>query len=256
MKQILYSILLAIGSSIDNFTVGFSLGFKTNSSSNNNHESPTQQKHLQNLCISFANAMGALAACLGGVQLIDVMETHLFISFHFFGGEEKDSESSRKNVNLASLLAGMAFAYLSFYEMKSISSSHEHNNTETTKKNDDAIIEQRKEKKLLNNNASNYNSNNTNNMKDIAKLAIPMTLNNLAGGVAGGAAGLSPYWTAFSAFIASFLMMDVGYRIGQMIGASSRGSSNDDDNNNGNANILASCIFGLLAISQFWECFS
>lgn len=183
--------------------------------------------------------MGALAACLGGVQLIDVMETHLFLSFHFFGGEEKDSESSRKNVNLASLLAGMAFAYLSFYEMKSISSSHEHNNTETTKKNDDAII-----------------SNNTNNMKDIAKLAIPMTLNNLAGGVAGGAAGLSPYWTAFSAFIASFLMMDVGYRIGQMIGASSRGSSNDDNNNNGNANILASCIFGLLAISQFWECFS
>lgn len=46
------------------------------------------------------------------------------------------------------------------------------------------------------------------------EIALPMTLNNLAGGVAGGAAGLSPWITAAYALIASFLTMAAGNWIG------------------------------------------
>lgn len=46
-------------------------------------------------------------------------------------------------------------------------------------------------------------------------LALPMTLNNLAGGVAGGATGMISGWMAFFyAFLASFVAMASGYQIG------------------------------------------
>jgi putative Mn2+ efflux pump MntP len=46
------------------------------------------------------------------------------------------------------------------------------------------------------------------------KLAVPMTLNNLAGGVAGGAVGVSPLQATCYGFLASFLTMTVGYLVG------------------------------------------
>ena len=50
------------------------------------------------------------------------------------------------------------------------------------------------------------------------RLAGPMTLNNLAGGVAGGAVGVSP-WAAFVlACIASFVTMFAGHRLGRWAG--------------------------------------
>lgn len=51
-------------------------------------------------------------------------------------------------------------------------------------------------------------------IRQVLSLAIPMTLNNLAGGVAGGAAGLAPEMTAMYALVASFVSMYVGFLVG------------------------------------------
>lgn len=56
--------------------------------------------------------------------------------------------------------------------------------------------------------------------KNVLSLAIPMTLNNLAGGVAGGAAGLSPFITAFYGLLASYLTMTIGHHLGYRLGRS------------------------------------
>lgn len=51
------------------------------------------------------------------------------------------------------------------------------------------------------------------------KLALPMTLNNLAGGIAGGVTGIRPVQMGLGAFIASFLFMLGGYYLGRLSSA-------------------------------------
>ena len=45
-------------------------------------------------------------------------------------------------------------------------------------------------------------------------LALPMTLNNVAGGIAGGVLGISPNWNFIYALIVSVLTMWLGYKLG------------------------------------------
>ena len=80
---------------------------------------------------------------------------------------------------------------------------------------------------------------------DILRLAVPMTLNNLAGGVAGGAAGVEPVISGIMALIASFTMMDLGYKLGSRLGTSI-GDKID-------THIISSCIFVGLAFASFTE---
>jgi putative Mn2+ efflux pump MntP len=47
------------------------------------------------------------------------------------------------------------------------------------------------------------------------QLALPMTLNNLTGGVAGGLLGVSPLVGTFWALVASVISMNVGYWLGK-----------------------------------------
>jgi len=49
---------------------------------------------------------------------------------------------------------------------------------------------------------------------DSVQLGIPMTLNNLAGGVAGGAAGVDANTAFIMALLASFCMMKIGHSVG------------------------------------------
>ena len=53
-------------------------------------------------------------------------------------------------------------------------------------------------------------------------LALPMTLNNVAGGVAGGLAGFPARATGGAAFVASFGLMALGYRCGALGAAAAR----------------------------------
>lgn len=51
------------------------------------------------------------------------------------------------------------------------------------------------------------------------KLALPMTLNNLAGGMAGGVTGIRPVHMGLGAFVASFLFMLGGFYLGSLSSA-------------------------------------
>lgn len=52
----------------------------------------------------------------------------------------------------------------------------------------------------------------------VGKLALPMTLNNLAGGIAGGVVGVAPIAAGGSVFVASYLMMAGGHMLGRRLG--------------------------------------
>ena len=75
----------------------------------------------------------------------------------------------------------------------------------------------------------------------VARLAIPMTLNNIAGGVAGGVAGVSPVLAAFCVLAASFLMMAGGHTFGRYL----------DSALTVDPRVAASGIFCVLAVAQF-----
>lgn len=54
-------------------------------------------------------------------------------------------------------------------------------------------------------------------LKGVAwRLALPMTLNNIAGGVAGGIAKLGPFSMGIAAFFASFALMRLGHKVGKL----------------------------------------
>mmetsp|Transcript_1508 Transcript_1508/g.1926 ORF Transcript_1508/g.1926 Transcript_1508/m.1926 type:complete len:199 (+) Transcript_1508:102-698(+) len=103
---------------------------------------------------------------------------------------------------LAPLLAAIAFGYLSLQE----------------------LLLFRKNKKSADENANKDDSEQQQEQSmdwcNAIRLAFPMTVNNLAGGVAGGAAGLSPLMTSAYALVASFVTMSMGYNVGRRIGAS------------------------------------
>lgn len=56
-----------------------------------------------------------------------------------------------------------------------------------------------------------------NNLKEAMRIAVPMTLNNLAGGVAGGAAGIDPRTAGTLALLASYCMMKMGHVVGEFL---------------------------------------
>ena len=79
-------------------------------------------------------------------------------------------------------------------------------------------------------------------MLQVWKLAIPMTLNNLAGGIAGGVVGIGPTLAGGSAFVASFVMMAVGYVLGKCVGGALDGRLD--------VRLLSCAIFAFLCVSQ------
>lgn len=82
-------------------------------------------------------------------------------------------------------------------------------------------------------------------ISQVIRLAVPMTLNNLAGGVAGGAVGLSPLVSASYALLASFLTMAVGHRIGHRLGKSQMV----------NPSLVSCCLLGALCLLTLREAF-
>lgn len=81
----------------------------------------------------------------------------------------------------------------------------------------------------------------------LVRLALPMTLNNLAGGVAAGAAGLSPLISALYALLASFGTMAVGYAIGRRLGRTSLPAD---------PSLLAGILLGALCLMTIQEALS
>ena len=118
---------------------------------------------------------------------------------------------------LAPLLAACAFGVLALQEWKDRGS----NNDGINKTNLRALSE----------------------ISEVLRLALPMTLNNLAGGVAGGAAGLSPLVTALYALVASFVTMAVGHAIGYRLGKTTRVDPS----------LVSACLLGALCLLTLQE---
>lgn len=142
--------------------------------------------------ISVCNAGGAWVAGKGGLLLIQ--------SLSAYGGNEKQAQSPSLPLYLSALAFGVLAAseFYAYY----------------TSKNDSKEPESTKRKAMT-------------NWWEVFKLAIPMTLNNLAGGVAGGAAGLMPAVSAFYALVASLVTMAVGYHVGIRLGKALLSSKDD-----------------------------
>jgi len=230
-SNFLYALLLAIGSSTDNFTVGFTLGIKSNNNNNNpvnegfaaNENQRTFSSDTDdhdrnanaststnvvikrerlgwsfNLCVSLANAIGAgMAGSLGHVAVDHFLIIGSTRTSSSYSSSSSSSEAAAAGA-YAALFAGMAFYYLSATEFYASISNYI--NREISSSDNDTDTDGSK--------------NNNKSVKDALALAVPMTLNNIAGGVAGGASGISPQLSFILAFACSFIMMDLGYIFG------------------------------------------
>ena len=127
--------------------------------------------------ISICNASGAyFASAVSGTS---------------YASSASNTASSTSHGWVLSVLASLAFFYLAHKEGNDTSKP-----THTQMKHDTDVA----------------CSNVTATVSPI--MAIPMTLNNLVGGVAGGAVGISPIMAATCALFASYLTMAVGHWMG------------------------------------------
>lgn len=240
MKNVIYLILIAIGSSTDNFTVGLTIGLKIENSfhykilpddkektkleieSSENDSSNREKSGVWfkfNLIISICNAIGAWIAGKGGLYALRKLSLYL----NSDNSIEMEDSSAR---NMASLLAGLAFGFLAMEEFKLYF-------------NFGNCFDSKGDKK-------NSTSTSILDFKSAMQLAIPMTLNNLAGGIAGGTMGVSAEHSSVMAFIFSYFMMDAGYKI-------ARTASNLNLLHSLDSNLIAGIIFSILASSQLWD---
>lgn len=70
-------------------------------------------------------------------------------------------------------------------------------------------------------------------------MAIPMTLNNLVGGVAGGVVGITPNMAGICALMASYITMAVGHAVGRQFGSGT--------------NKMGAGMFGILGVLSMWN---
>lgn len=153
------AVALALASSTDNFTVGFSIGIR--------------RKHLgpwANVVISLCNGLGALVAVFGGRVIMGIIPS------------------------FANIAAALVFGVLGMVEIALYWNGCDDISSPAS--------------------SSSSSVGGAMNLAQVLQLAIPMTLNNLAGGAAGGAVGLSPGMVGFFAVVASYAMMYFGHMAG------------------------------------------
>ena len=85
-------------------------------------------------------------------------------------------------------------------------------------------------------------------ISDAVRIAVPMTLNNLAGGAAGGASGIEARTAGIMALVASFCMMKMGHTAGVYLMTSIE--------MNIDTRIISGSIFASLGIMQFIQLLS
>ena len=179
-----YALLLACGSSTDNFVVGVTVGI-----------SGRPLQFATNAIISVANTAGTAASAACGRAL----------------GEAAAP-------SCAALLASCVFAYLASVEFWS-----------WTKGGGGGAATSMGQQKP----------------GEVLRLALPMTLNNLAGGAAGGAVGVGPVTAGVMALTCSYLMMKGGHVLGLACGKTVSRRVDSE--------VISGAIFGVLALVQLWD---
>jgi putative Mn2+ efflux pump MntP len=178
--DIIHPLIFGIGSSTDNLCVGFSYGLK---SKNDGFPRDIPFRHL-NIVVSFCNSLGA--------GLAGFISNLLFESILHYEPSTNGEDIQAISKNIISLLSGLAFYYLAYEELFFASSSSDKNQQKTNSTDEN----------------SPFNS--------AVKLAIPMTLNNLAGGMVSGFSGIHWFKSFVAALICSYFMMGLGYTLGRL----------------------------------------
>jgi putative Mn2+ efflux pump MntP len=217
------AVILSVSSSLDNFAVGFSLGLLVepgddgarNDLSHNNNVNGRQRQQFMwfkfNLIISFFNAIGALFSSIVGSAAHNTSD----IDFQF----------------LCTCLSSAVFLYLGLKELFDAHSS--------PKKSACARDEEREGK------GHKKKKKKTQVLDNPLALAVPMTLNNLAGGLAGGLTGRNTPVTMFGAALAaSYILMESGRALASSNGSRSLMERFDE-------RVVSGMIFLGLAVWQF-----
>eukprot|EP00549_Striatella_unipunctata_P012139 CAMPEP_0118710648 /NCGR_PEP_ID=MMETSP0800-20121206/23527_1 /TAXON_ID=210618 ORGANISM="Striatella unipunctata, Strain CCMP2910" /NCGR_SAMPLE_ID=MMETSP0800 /ASSEMBLY_ACC=CAM_ASM_000638 /LENGTH=218 /DNA_ID=CAMNT_0006614911 /DNA_START=68 /DNA_END=724 /DNA_ORIENTATION=- len=166
--------------------------------------------HQNALLISICNALGAFWSSVGGVTL---------------------SQHSNQYLN-PSYLASFAFGYLAIKEWRSGNEDDDNNDDDEKNKNEET---------------SSSSSLLSYYWTIAVQYALPMTLNNVAGGVVGGVSGkITPFTACWTALVASFLCMVVGYHLAKYL--SSHASNCNLPNVNVSAMLMALlCVLSLVS---------
>jgi putative Mn2+ efflux pump MntP len=84
-------------------------------------------------------------------------------------------------------------------------------------------------------------------------LALPMTLNNLAGGVAGGVVGLSAVTASLYALFISVITMWVGYRLGRLMHGRRSQQGTTLWKSSHRSVYFSILLYSLLSLQSLWE---
>lgn len=209
------ALLLALASSTDNFTVGLAVGIRQ-----------VPLPFWANGWISLCNASGAWIASHGGLWVSQVVVTSNASS-------HPDNNSQVSSFPL--YLSALAFGILAWSEWKSY--QQEIAAAGKKKKADEAPA-----------------AKSMTSFGAVTQLAIPMTLNNLAGGVAGGAAGLTPELSATYALLASFSTMWCGHCVGQRLSVTiMQGNDNPNQKSWHHPSFVSALLLGMLSLMTLQE---
>lgn len=210
---------IAIASSTDNFLVGMSLGLGDNT------DTSRSSKIRLVIGIALCNAAGGWIATTAGEGFTN--------SHRYYVGS-----SSWIHPNL---LAGLAFLVLAAMEVggdqaDSPTTPNEVNSTPRSRKHP--------------NPAPNPPQTRRSKEPQFLQLAIPMTLNNLAGGVATGVAGVPPSMAALYVFWVSVALMGGGWELGKRTRATAAGATVRQTNS---LKWWSAGIYLLVAAQCLWE---
>ena len=184
------ALILAAASSTDNFLVGVSVGVSGKGL-------PAEVLWGIALCNAAGCGLATWVAGEGGQRMTKMVERIALAysnSLDGGGGDAADGDSSfwsnsNSSYGISSivgqyLIAAAAFAYLAWQE-------------------------HREQQQQL------QNTQSTSPPPASLQLALPMTLNNLAGGVTGGVLGLNPWINLLYAFLVSVVTMVLGWWLGK-----------------------------------------
>ena len=202
---------------------------------------------VANCIISTSNAFGAYLAALGGSHMITSMmnmRVQLLMPTSQKGDEDEGNDNGQgydSNIvekQVASLLSSIAFGFLAFQEVNSARNKQKRDNVE------DDQQKQRHENKDKERNSSSR----CHIVARAFQLAVPMTLNNFAGGVTGGAVGITPSQSFVYGWIVSFVTMAGGYWIGSRYCQQQQLATDPSQ--------ISALLFGILSILSFVDTIS
>jgi len=220
------ALCIAAASSTDNFLVGLALGTELQYSEQSSSSSQQHPPHALVWGIAASNAVGCYLATATGSAVL------------------------QNSAGIQHVVAGTAFAYLGYKEYSSCAD-------DSAAPANGAVPQQGQQ--------NGGQEPQRHLPPTFWQLALPMTLNNLAGGVASGVAGLSSLTATSYAFLISAIFMYAGLSLGARITRRQHHRKEKVDNEDSAAHqhqhrriatLVSVALYSVLALQSFYEAIS